>query len=51
MNKKNWNSEDWQGRSQRQVENNYLILDTTLSIAAITFFLWAAVQIIKNLTF
>lgn len=51
MNKKEWNPEDWQGRSKRQVESNYTVLGIAYSIVAITFLLWATLQIIKNLTF
>lgn len=51
MNKKEWNPEDWQGRSQRQVESNYIVLDVVYSIVAITFLSWATLQVIKNLTF
>lgn len=51
MNKKEWNPEDWQGRSQQQVESNYTILNVVYSIIAITFLSWATLQVIKNLTF
>ena len=51
MNKKEWNPKDWQGRSQRQVESNYTILNVVYSIVAITFLSWAISQVIKNLTF
>jgi hypothetical protein len=35
MKEKEWNPEDWQGRSKSQVEGNYKILDWTMSSAAI----------------
>lgn len=49
MEKDNWNPNDWQGRSKKQVEDNYKMLDWTFAIAGVLFFGWAFFMVIKNL--
>ena len=46
---KEWNPNDWQGRSKSQVEGNYKILDWTLMGAGILFFGWAVYTVIISL--
>ena len=41
MNKKEWNPRDWQGRSRKNVENNYKIMDITFKVIAVSFILWS----------
>ena len=41
MKEKEWNPEDWQGRSQEQVEGNYKILDWTMASVGIFLLGWA----------
>lgn len=48
MKEQKWNSEDWQGRSKEQVESNYAIMDTILTIAGLAFIGWAICQVLIN---
>ena len=48
MNKKKWNRNDWQGRSQRQVESNYKATDMLLQASAFLLIVFAVVRIIEN---
>lgn len=49
MEDQKWDRDRWQGRSQEQVENNYIVMDLIFKIAAIGFFLWAFYSIAKNI--
>ena len=40
---------DWQGRSMRQVEDNYKILEWVFGAAAISFFIWVIYMVYQNL--
>lgn len=40
---------DWQGRSARQVEDNYKILEWIFGAAAIGFFSWVIYMVYQNL--
>ena len=44
-----WDPKDWQGRSKKQVEDNYKMLDWTFSIAGILFFGWVVYMVYQNL--
>lgn len=46
--KKEWNSNDWQGRKLRQVETNYKILDLIYSLMCIAFCTWVIYNIVIN---
>lgn len=48
MENKNWNRDDWQGRSQRQVEENYRALNWSLMFFAGFFLGWTIWQIVKH---
>ena len=43
---KEWDANEWQGRSKRQVENNYKVNDYVIKAGLIAFLLWALTQII-----
>jgi hypothetical protein len=45
---KEWNPKDWQGRSKRQVIENYKIMDVVFSIVAISFMSWVIYTVVKN---
>jgi hypothetical protein len=46
---KEWNRNDWQGRSQEQVEGNYKILDWTLASVGIFLLGWAIYTAVTSL--
>ena len=41
-----WNPEDWQGRSKKQIESNYKMVDGIFRIAVIGFIIWIIYEII-----
>jgi hypothetical protein len=43
---KEWNPNEWQGRSKRQVENNYKVNDYVIKTGLVAFLLWTLTQII-----
>lgn len=43
---KEWDPNKWQGRSKRQVENNYKVNDYVIKTGLVAFLLWALTQII-----
>lgn len=47
--KDKWDPKDWQGRSRRQVENNYQILEWIFTAAAVGFFSWVIYMVYQNL--
>jgi|TARA_B100000768_G_scaffold177659_1_gene192177 hypothetical protein len=49
MKEKEWNPEDWQGRSRSQIEGNYKILDWTMSGAVIFLLGWAIYTAVTSL--
>jgi len=46
---KEWDRNEWQGRSQEQVEGNYKILDWTLMGVGIFLFGWVVYNVITSL--
>ena len=46
---KEWNPDDWQGRSRSQVEGNYKILDWTLMGVGVFLFGWVVYTVITSL--
>ena len=49
MKQNEWNPEDWQGRSKKQVESNYRIMETVMMIAGFSFIGWAIYQVFANI--
>lgn len=45
-----WNRNEWQGRSKRQVENNYKVMDLMFKLIAIAFSMYVVSLIILNIT-
>ena len=45
---KEWDSNQWQGRSKRQVEGNYKILDWTMMEIGLFLFGWFIVSVFSN---
>jgi hypothetical protein len=43
---KEWDPNEWQGRSKRQVENNYKVNDYVIKTGLVAFLLWSLTQII-----
>jgi len=46
---KEWNRNDWQGRSKSQVEGNYKILDWTMASVGIFLLGWAIYTAVTSL--
>jgi hypothetical protein len=43
---KRWNPKDWQGRSRKQIESHYTMVDGVFKIAVVSFIIWMISEII-----